>query len=275
MNTSTPLFFRPKNPTSPLHIERSEGEYTESLHVVSHREYTDRGCRISCATLSDNTSYHTMITDDIRFCPKSDLHRYSAVLTSLLLSYLKKNKEDDKNGNVLFCGLGNGRLTADALGPMICHRLSASGEDPLLGSDAGSLYVLKPGVPSQTGMKTGDHIRAVAEKIRPQVIITADAAAAKTAQRLASVVQITDIGVRAGAGVGKDADEISRRTMPCPVISISVPTVIRADLSSGEGEDFLVSPCDIDHISERYANMIALSLNRIFAPLLCEEIFPI
>lgn len=276
------VFFSPSespDPTRGLAIEHLDTSLGSSQHSGTHREYTQWGCRISHALLCDGYSYHTLITGQPWLLPPSERICFRRALQKILLHYLEKADFCLRSGRVLFCGLGNEKLTADALGPMTADGLYAAGGDPIFRT-AGftELYVLKPGVPSQSGIKTGVHIASVASRLSADLIITADAAAAKTVQRLASVIQVTDRGVWAGAGAGDHADEISSRTMPCPVISISVPTVIRASLL-GEGEespapkreDFLVSLSETDLICQCYAELISGAANRIFSLPLCEE----
>lgn len=250
-----------------------------SLHAPSHREYSDNGCRISHACLEDGFSYHTLITGKLWLVGEEDRNRFRTALKHILLGYITRAGFCLRSGRVLFCGLGNSGLTADAVGGMIADRLMVSGNDPVFRS-AGftELYAVKPGVPSQSGIGTGEHIRMLAEHIGADLIITADAAAAKTVKRLAAVVQVTDRGVWAGSGTGQHADEISSRTMPCPVISVGIPTVIRTSLLNEESdktapsdtEEFLVSRSEIDLICRCYAELVSGAVNRIFAAPLCE-----
>lgn len=281
MNHSAAVFSvsPPSEAASLLAIERTEIETGENLHADSHREYTDCGCRISHAVFDGIHSYHTLITGQLWLLGKEEHRRHRAALRKIILGYLSKSHFCLRSGKVLFCGLGNERITADALGPMTAERLYAGGRDPVYRA-AGftELYVLKPGVPSQSGMGTGEHIRTVAKHLGADLIITADASAARTVKRLASVVQVTDGGVRAGSGTGASSDEISSITMPCPVLSICTPTVIRASLLSAdestppfEREDFLVSRSDTDLICQCYADLISSSINSIFSAPLCGE----
>lgn len=269
-----------QNSLSFLAIEHLDTSMASSLHGCIHREYSDHGCKISHAVLDGIHSYHTLITEDLWLMGEEYRKPYRQALCKIILTYLAKASFCLHSGKVLFCGLGNDHLTADALGPMIADELHAVGCDPVYRA-AGftELYILKPGVPARSGMKTGEHIRSAAAYLGVDLIITADSTSAKTAKRLASVIQVTDKGVFAGSGTGAYADEISSRTMPCPVISIGVPTVIRASLLAEEeeeciplkNEDFLVSRSDTDVICHSYAKLIGGVLNKIFSPALSEE----
>ncbi len=255
----------------PLAIERLDWDMGQSLHSLSHREYSHCGFRISHAELEDGSSYRTLITEKLWLSGKEDRTRCRTALQTILTDYLMELGFHPHSDKILFCGLGNPKITADAIGVMIAERLQTGGCDPIL-HEAGftQTYILKPGVPSQSGISTGEYIRVLAEHLNADVIITADAVAAKTVKRLASVIQVTDIGVWAGSGTGDHADEISRRTMPCPVLSIGIPTVIRTSVLAGESPsadstEFLVSRSESDLICQCYADLVSGALNRIFA----------
>lgn len=281
MNKEFAFFSSELSSPSPhfLAIERLDSDMGTGLHEDIHTEYTDHGCRISRAVLDGTHSYHTLITGQLWLEGKEVRSRCRDALKNIIRIYLQKAGFCLRTGKVLFCGLGNAKLAADALGPMTADRLYPGGSDPVF-RFAGftELFVLKPGVPSQSGMSTGEHIRSLAEHLGADLILTADATSAKTVKRLASVVQVTDRGVWAGAGSGGRSDEISTATMPCPVISIGVPTVIRTSLlSDGTGgkeavtaEEFLVSRSETDLITECYAELVSGALNKLFSPPLCE-----
>ncbi len=264
-----------RNPPS-LAIELLDWDMGQSLHGISHREYSDNGFRISHANLEDGCSYHTLITEKLWLSGKEERSRCRRTLQTILVNYLTENGFCRRPGKVLFCGLGNPKITADAIGPMIADSLHTGGADPLLRSAGfAEMYILKPGVPSQSGMRTGETIRLLAEHLGVDTIITADAVAARTAKRLASVIQVSDRGVWAGSGAGDYADEISRHTMPCPVISIGIPTVIRASVladreDSEDTEGFLVSRSEVDVICRCYADLVSSAVNKIFSSPLFE-----
>lgn len=265
-----------------LAIERIDAEAGKSLHAASHSEYMSRGCTVSHAQLDDGASYHTILSDKIWLRGAGDRKRCQEVLYDILMKYLSRAGFCLHSGRVLFCGLGNAKITSDALGPMICDRLFVSGGDSVYRSVGFTeLYAIKPGVPAQSGIGTGEQIRITADHLGADLIITADAVAARTTKRLSSVIQVSDCGVKAGSGAGMHSDEISSRTMPCRVISIGIPTVIRASVLVSdslrehgitppvyEGEEFLVSNSEIDVICECYADIVSGAVNKLFtAPL--------
>ena len=72
-----------------------------------------------------------------------------------------------------------------------------------------------------------------------------------------SSVQIADTGIVPGGGVGNKRDEISKKTLGIPVISIGVPTVtiFPSDI------DFIVTPKEIDKLIENMSDVISEAIN--------------
>lgn len=164
----------------------------------------------------------------------------------------------EKAGRTLVCGIGNRSLAADALGASVCDRLTAA-----LCPDR--LCVFSPGVGAKTGFQTVSMVRAAAEVCHANQIIAVDALTAKSRETLGRVIQFSGDAITPGSGTGIHAEEISRRTMPCPVCTIGVPTVIRASVLCGavDGkEELYVTDCAVDTIVERYAQVIAGGITR-------------
>lgn len=66
-----------------------------------------------------------------------------------------------------------------------------------------------------------------------------------------------------GSALPHTASPITRETMPCPVISLGVPMVIRADLLSDDfaDEPMFVTRAETDAIADCYAGVLAGSIN--------------
>ncbi len=190
--------------------------------------------------------------------------------------------------NVLIAGLGNRRLTADALGPLaadgICVTRHIRHADPALARRLGyirDISAIAPGVSGQSGIESVDIIRAAADKIKPDLVIAIDALAAKSTERLASAVQLSDSGIQPGAGVGNAKLPLDRATLNCPVIAIGAPTIVSSAtlicdaLEQAEiddipkslikvlenGRDFFVSPKECDAAVSLLAQIIADAIN--------------
>lgn len=149
---------------------------------------------------------------------------------------------------VLIAGLGNMKVTPDALGPkavervMVTRHLKENAPEFFNNSGLRQVAAISPGVLGQTGVETAEIIKGVIQKINPTVLIVIDALASRKMKRLATTVQISDTGIVPGGGVNNARGEISNYTMGIKVISIGVPTVVdAATLSSDVIDEVLKS----------------------------------
>lgn len=189
-----------------------------------------------------------------------------------------------KKRESVFCvGLGNPHLTADAFGPkvidglIVTHHIRRHDETLFRSLRLSDVSALSPGVLGQTGLESADIISATVRKIRPDVLILTDALAALDKERLCSTVQICDTGITPGSGIGNKRIALNRETLGVPVISLGVPTVIRAaalcesEQKETDGSDLIVTPKDIDLLLNRAARLTSEALNKVFHPFLTEE----
>ncbi|MGM9636763.1 MAG: GPR endopeptidase [Eubacteriales bacterium] len=186
--------------------------------------------------------------------------------------------------SALAVGLGNRDVTPDSLGPLSVDRLPITRQIP---DYPIKISGLSPGVIGQTGIDCGELIESWVRVDRPDLLLVIDALAAKSTDRLACTVQITDCGIVPGSGVGCHRSEISRSTMKIPVIAIGVPTVVDSRtlvldaLESAEMEanrrliellrdrQFYATLTDCDRRVRGLADLIADSLTRFFS--LCSD----
>ena len=133
--------------------------------------------------------------------------------------------------HVLVVGLGNRYATPDRLGPEVSGKVLVTRHlkehaPEAIDESVNTLSSLTPGVMGLTGIETGEIIKGVVEKIKPDCVIAIDALAARSPERINTTIQISDTGISPGAGIGNKRKELSEATMGCPVIAIGVPTVI-------------------------------------------------
>lgn len=193
-------------------------------------------------------------------------------------------------GHVLVVGLGNTRITPDALGPRAAARVLATrhitGErvQQVGLGELRPVSVVAPGVLGQTGIETGEIICGIAERVRPQAVVVIDALASRRLSRLGCTVQLADSGISPGSGVGNRRSPIDREQLGVPVISVGVPTVVDAltlaeDLTGSRPDDndlqsgrMIVTPQEVDMLIERAAHLIAHSLNCALHPQLDSDL---
>ncbi|MBE6792640.1 MAG: GPR endopeptidase [Ruminococcaceae bacterium] len=191
-----------------------------------------------------------------------------------------------ENGVILVVGLGNDRITPDAVGPQAAARVLATRHirkefARSMGLDGlRPTAVAIPGVLGQTGMETAEVVRGLCDTVKPTAIIAIDALAAAQVSRLGCTVQLCDSGISPGSGVGNDRQALNRDTFGVPVIAIGVPTVVDARSLAIEltgdyesepavtpnGCVMMVTPREIDLVVRRAAQLIAMSVNYALQP---------
>ena len=127
---------------------------------------------------------------------------------------LKEMIDQNDYPRILIIGLGNPYLTSDAIGPRTLRDIRVT-------------HYL-PGVMYQTGVETVEVIQAMVDQFQIDLVIAIDALCARDYQKLGHVIQINNVGIHPGSGIGNHRQAIQEETLGCPVIAIGVPTVIYA-----------------------------------------------
>ncbi|MBQ7036256.1 MAG: GPR endopeptidase [Clostridia bacterium] len=230
-------------------------------------------------------------------------------LSNELTAIIKKPKL------TLVAGLGNSEITPDSLGPKVIPRLVVTRHlfthMPDAVSHLSPVCALAPGVLGVTGIETGEIIKGVCERVRPDLVIVVDALASRKTERVSTTIQIADTGISPGSGVGNKRKAVNQETVGVPVIAVGVPMVvdaatiandtidlvidtlikeaegdfytmlqnldreekhalIRASLPKGMG-GMMVTPKDIDTLSDKIAHVISMGLNFALHPHITEE----
>lgn len=165
--------------------------------------------------------------------PDEEYHKEIAQeLKKNLAEFLPMNK---KEYSILVAGLGNRKVTPDALGPYVVDNLNVTrhivkeyGKYAMGKEDVCLVSAIEPGVMGQTGMESLEIIKGIVEQTKPDIVITVDALAARNSRRLNRTIQIADTGIHPGSGVGNHRNAITKETLGVPVIAIGVPTVVDA-----------------------------------------------
>ena len=199
------------------------------------------------------------------------------------LSGIIKKLNLKQNPTVLVIGLGNEKITSDALGPMCIDKLIVSRHlydlIPDFKSELGKVSALRTGVLGTTGVETLEIVKGVADRVKPDLIIAIDSLASLSKERLATTIQITNTGIMPGSGIGNNRKEISQKTLNIPVIGIGVPFVIDASkMLSEQGVDLselkgmFVTPKEIDVLVNRMTDIISAGINLSFHNIDLEDI---
>jgi spore protease len=212
--------------------------------------------------------------------------RIASLLSDLLAE--QTGKQSIENTAVMVVGLGNREITADAIGPTVVDGLLVTrhlrDHEPALFERmaCSAVSALAPGVLGQTGMEVAEVVAGAVRRCRPDAIIAIDALAARSCERLAATVQLTNAGISPGSGIGNDRCALTRESMGVPVIALGVPTVVDSSTlvydalhQAGidhvderlreileNGRRFYVSPKEADVITRRTAQVLARAVNR-------------
>jgi len=188
-----------------------------------------------------------------------------------------------KDGSILAVGLGNTRITPDAVGPksvsmvLATRHIGKELSDEIGLGELRSVAGFVPGVLGRTGLEAAESVKGLVGAVSPSAIIIVDALAARKLSRLGTTIQISDIGIIPGSGVGNARKEITERSVGVPVISVGIPTVVDvgtlvADLTGSNSEipsesrDMIITPREIDIVIERASELIGMSINKALQP---------
>ena len=174
--------------------------------------------------------YLTIDVGKLWLAPDDRLEVAAEVIASKLSS-LAEELVGHRPESVLVVGLGNRRITADALGDETCGLLTVTRHIKshrelyeLLGGR--ELSALTPGVLGQTGIESAELVAAACERVKPEIVIAIDSLCARSTDRLATTVQLGSTGISPGSGLGNRRLAINAETLKVPVIALGIPTVV-------------------------------------------------
>ncbi len=287
------------DPRTDLACERMRAD--TALDGIDYREEEREGCRISRLAVTSREgaesigkpegNYVTMTFAPLWEVDDGALSALSHTLSGLLLEFCGALTE--KVTSVLVVGLGNRYITSDAIGPDSIREMFATRhlklEDPALFARFTDieLSLLAPGVMAQTGIETQALVASAKDAVSPDLILAIDALAARSTERLATTIQLSDTGIRPGSGIGNARRALDRESLGVPVIAIGIPSVVdsatlvydafeKAGIADGdipeplrrvltEGTSFFVSPRQSDVVTEKAARLVADAVNLSFS----------
>ena len=194
-------------------------------------------------------------------------------------------------GPVLLAGLGNRRVTPDALGPRTAEGMLATRHLGEVLPGLRPVAALAPGVTGTTGLETGELVAAAAAALAPACVIAVDALAARRQERVCRTIQIADTGIVPGSGVGNARMALDRETLGVPVIAVGAPTVVDAatlcmdlleeaggdgggfdpGLFRREGAEWFLTPRSVDREVEILSRVLSLGISAGLQPGLTLE----
>lgn len=185
---------------------------TTYINVInkSSKYNIDKGEYVALSFLDLNETY-----------TKNALER---LLTYNLMYYFQKYLTKKEN-KILIVGLGNRNIIADALGPNVVNHIDVNNH---LNITKTKLAALSLGVMAQTGIETSDILSSITKEFKPDLVILIDALATKSMKRINRAIQLNDVSISPGSGVGNFRKIINLKSLNAPLISIGVATVLEA-----------------------------------------------
>ncbi|GAB6990695.1 GPR endopeptidase [Paenibacillus pini] len=138
-----------------------------------------------------------------------------------------------KTQTILVVGLGNWNVTPDSLGPLVVENMLVTRQYFELMPDQVApgyrqISAIAPGVLGITGIESSEIVQSIVERIHPDVVIAIDALASRSLERVNTTIQIADIGIHPGSGIGNKRRGLTKEVLGVPCIAIGVPTVCYA-----------------------------------------------
>ncbi|GJM74605.1 germination protease [Paenibacillus macerans] len=137
------------------------------------------------------------------------------------------------HAKTLVVGLGNWNVTPDALGPLVVENVLVTRHYFELAPDQVApgyrqVSAVAPGVLGVTGIESSEVVQGIVDRTRPDLIIAIDALASRSLERVNTTIQIADIGIHPGSGIGNKRRGLTQEILGIPCIAIGVPTVCYA-----------------------------------------------
>lgn len=192
--------------------------------------------------------------------------------------------------SLLVVGLGNDEMTPDALGPDTVRQMNVTrhltGDGVCFSTHKPcEIAAFSPGVLGRTGLEAVELVRGAAAAACPDIIVAVDALVARETKHLGRTVQLSDVGLSPGGGVGAARPALDKDTVGAPVLALGVPTVVSTaallqdaflqlgvDTTLREATDmlqngggYLVAPREIDLLVPAAAALLAGALERAFS----------
>lgn len=158
---------------------------------------------------------------------------YQEKVSLQLAHEMKRLVNLNKESTIFVVGLGNWNVTSDALGPKVVDRLMVTRHmlefmPEQVDDRIRSVCAVAPGVLGITGIETGEIIKGIVEKTKPDLVIAIDALASRRTDRIGVTIQIADTGISPGSGIGNKRMGLNKDTLGVTTIAIGVPTVVYA-----------------------------------------------
>lgn len=169
------------------------------------------------------------------------------------------------------CGLGNRDMPPDALGPEVARRFQPKMFEAFVSRPSfEKVAMICPGVSGQTNLSSEEMITSIASAIDAACVLVVDASSCRDIERLCSSISLTNNGMCTYWSMA----DIRQSTIGVPVITIGVPTTIRASALSGAestDQEPLLTTLHISDVIQAASFIVACAITQVAFPELDYE----
>ncbi|MBP3431412.1 MAG: GPR endopeptidase, partial [Clostridia bacterium] len=167
------------------------------------------------------------------------------------LSFLMKENKIKKKDRVLFVGIGNPAVPADAFGVKTVEKISIM---PF--KKKNRIFKIMPNVFLNTGLNAYDVIHLIVEAFDIDTVVLVDSLATKNIARLGTSIQFNDAGLTPGSALNNFGMPINKGTLKVPCICVGVPFMISAK-EIGAKRDVFLTDKDVESQVEFLSSLVA------------------
>lgn len=167
-------------------------------------------------------------------------------------------------GKVLcVCAMGNLETASDSLGPEVAKRFRPKMYGAFIeNSNFNQIAVITPGTGGQTNLPTDTIVKGIVSAIGARCVLVIDASICTEADRLCGSIFITDSGM----STYQNTAHLCQSAIGVPVVTVSVPTVIRIPALKADGQELLMTHFHIEDVVKTASFIIACSITQLSYP---------
>lgn len=199
-------------------------------------------------------------------------------ISTVLVEILDKLCKDILLQKILVVGLGNEEMISDSIGPKTVSQILVSAHLFELENEVhpglNNCAAIAPKVMGQTGLESAMIVKGIVDFYKPQCVLVVDALSSQSFSRINRAIQISNIGIVPGSGVGNHRMAINKESLNIPVISIGIATVttIRSILNelnveeNYENNDSIITPRNMDLECKQIVSILSHAINCFIHP---------
>ncbi len=163
-------------------------------------------------------------------------------------------------GKVLVVGVGNRRVTADAIGPRAVQKVLMTASIAPELPNLRPVYVVAPGVAAATGIPLVQLLESLVDAVQPAALLCVDSLVSSEAERLGRTMQFSNTGLCPTSAQSEKCITPSR--LGLPVIAAGIPTLMQAPTHKG----LVLVPQTLDQTVSHGAALLGAAINRALQP---------